>query len=69
MLLLLLLLGIDHAVPRKRDRLAQNLDIADVVGEVLDLYDPAAPSSIDEVLEIDREARRVAAAVTGKIRN
>jgi 1-deoxy-D-xylulose-5-phosphate reductoisomerase len=45
------------------------LDIASVVGTVLDLYDPPAPSSIDEVLEIDREARRVAAAVTGKIRN
>jgi 1-deoxy-D-xylulose-5-phosphate reductoisomerase len=45
------------------------LDIAAVVGSVLDLYDPPAPSSIDEVLEIDREARRVAAEVTGKIRN
>jgi 1-deoxy-D-xylulose-5-phosphate reductoisomerase len=45
------------------------LDIAAVVGTVLDLYDPPAPSSIDEVLEIDREARRVAAEVTGKIRN
>ncbi len=45
------------------------LDIASVVGEVLDRYDPPAPSSIDEVLEIDREARRVAAGVTGKIRN
>jgi 1-deoxy-D-xylulose-5-phosphate reductoisomerase len=45
------------------------LDIASVVGTVLDLYDPPAPSSIDEVLEIDREARRVAAGVTGKIRN
>ena len=45
------------------------LDIASVVGTVLDLYDPPAPSSIDEVVEIDREARRVAVAVTGKIRN
>jgi 1-deoxy-D-xylulose-5-phosphate reductoisomerase len=45
------------------------LDIAAVVGTVLDLYDPPAPSSIDEVLEIDREARRVAVEVTGKIRN
>ena len=45
------------------------LDIAAVVGTVLDRYDPPAPSSIDEVLEIDREARRVAAEVTGKIRN
>jgi len=45
------------------------LDIAELVGAVLDRYDPPAPSSIDEVLEIDREARRVAAEVTGKIRN
>jgi 1-deoxy-D-xylulose-5-phosphate reductoisomerase len=45
------------------------LDIAFVVGTVLDRYDPPPPSSIDEVLEIDREARRVAAEVTGKIRN
>jgi 1-deoxy-D-xylulose-5-phosphate reductoisomerase len=45
------------------------LDIASVVGEVLDRYDPPAPASIDEVLEIDREARRVAAEVTGKIGN
>jgi 1-deoxy-D-xylulose-5-phosphate reductoisomerase len=44
------------------------LDIASVVGNVLDRYDPPAPSSIDEVVEIDREARRVAAEVTGKIR-
>jgi 1-deoxy-D-xylulose-5-phosphate reductoisomerase len=45
------------------------LDIASVVGTVLDRYDPPAPSSIDEVVEIDREARKVAAAVTGKIRS
>jgi 1-deoxy-D-xylulose-5-phosphate reductoisomerase len=42
------------------------LDIASVVGEVLAGYDPGAPSTIDEVLEIDREARRVATEVTGK---
>jgi 1-deoxy-D-xylulose-5-phosphate reductoisomerase len=42
------------------------LDIASVVGDVLAGYDPPAPTSIDEVLEIDREARRVAAAVAGK---
>ena len=44
------------------------LDIASVVGEVLAEYDPPAPSSIDEVLEIDRQARHVAAEVTGKFR-
>jgi 1-deoxy-D-xylulose-5-phosphate reductoisomerase len=42
------------------------LDIASVVGEVLAGYDPGAPSTIDEVLEIDREARRAATEVTGK---
>ena len=45
------------------------LDIAAVVGTVLGRYDPSAPSSLDDVLEIDREARRMAAEVTGKIRN
>jgi 1-deoxy-D-xylulose-5-phosphate reductoisomerase len=44
------------------------LDIASVVGDVLSRYAPGAPSSIDEVLEIDREARGVAAEVTGKFR-
>lgn len=44
------------------------LDIAALVGEVLSSYDPPAPMSIDAVLEIDREARRVAADLTGKIR-
>jgi 1-deoxy-D-xylulose-5-phosphate reductoisomerase len=44
------------------------LDIASLVGEVLSRYAPGAPSSIDEVLEIDREARGVAAEVTGKFR-
>ncbi|HYI46834.1 MAG TPA: 1-deoxy-D-xylulose-5-phosphate reductoisomerase [Allosphingosinicella sp.] len=43
------------------------LDIAPLVGDVLARYDPPAPTSIDAVLEIDREARKVAAALTGKI--
>ena len=43
------------------------LDIASLVSEVLARYDPPAPVSIDDVLEIDREARHVAAALTGKI--
>jgi 1-deoxy-D-xylulose-5-phosphate reductoisomerase len=42
------------------------LDIAAVVGEVLAACDPPAPTSIDEVLEIDRQARRVAAEIAGK---
>ncbi len=44
------------------------LDIASVVGEVLARFDPPAPSSIDAVLEIDREARGVATEVTRKLR-
>ncbi|WP_395611585.1 1-deoxy-D-xylulose-5-phosphate reductoisomerase [Allosphingosinicella sp.] len=43
------------------------LDIASLVGDVLAQFDPRAPTSIDAVLEIDGEARRVAAALTGKI--
>ena len=45
------------------------LDIAALVGEVLARYDPPAPASIDEVLEIDRAARRVATDLSGKIRS
>jgi len=41
------------------------LDIAALVGAVLDRYDPPAPSSIDEVLEIDREARGRATELQG----
>jgi 1-deoxy-D-xylulose-5-phosphate reductoisomerase len=44
------------------------LDIAALVGEVLARYDPPAPTSIDEVLEIDRKARDVATGLTGKMR-
>ena len=42
------------------------LDIAALVGEALTRYDPPAPASIDAVLEIDREARGVAAELTRK---
>jgi len=45
------------------------LDIAALVGDVLAGYDPPAPASIDEVLEIDRKARDVAAELTGKMCN
>lgn len=38
------------------------LDIAALVAQVLDRYDPAAPASVDDVLAIDAEARRIAAA-------
>jgi 1-deoxy-D-xylulose-5-phosphate reductoisomerase len=44
------------------------LDIAALVGAVMSRYDPPAPASIDAVLEIDGEARRVAAELSGKTR-
>jgi 1-deoxy-D-xylulose-5-phosphate reductoisomerase len=40
------------------------LEIAAVVDRVLAAYDPAAPATIDEVLTVDREARRRAAEAT-----
>jgi 1-deoxy-D-xylulose-5-phosphate reductoisomerase len=42
------------------------LDIAAIAGETLECYDPPAPASLDEVLEVDREARARATAITGK---
>ena len=42
------------------------LNIASLVGEVLAAFAPGAPSSIDEVLEIDRQARRTASEFAGK---
>jgi 1-deoxy-D-xylulose-5-phosphate reductoisomerase len=42
------------------------LDIASVASETLGGYAPPVPRSIDEVLEVDSEARRVAAAMLGK---
>lgn len=45
------------------------LDIASVVRETLGCYDPPAPASLDEVLEVDREARNIARQVIGKMLN
>ena len=45
------------------------LDIADLVGEVLAAYEPGEPSSVDEVLDIDRQARRMAAEAARKFQN
>jgi 1-deoxy-D-xylulose-5-phosphate reductoisomerase len=39
------------------------LDIASVASETLAGYDPSTPRSIDEVLEVDRQARRIAAEI------
>jgi 1-deoxy-D-xylulose-5-phosphate reductoisomerase len=40
------------------------LQIATIVRETLNRYDPPAPRSLDEVLDVDREARRVARDLT-----
>jgi 1-deoxy-D-xylulose-5-phosphate reductoisomerase len=39
------------------------LDIATIVSETLAAYDPPKPRSIDEVLAVDGEARRIAAGI------
>jgi 1-deoxy-D-xylulose-5-phosphate reductoisomerase len=38
------------------------LKIARIVADVLDRYDPPAPTTVEDVLAIDGEARRIAAA-------
>ena len=55
------------AVAAFLDRRIGFLDIAAIVGEVLERYDPAAPASLDEVLATDAEARRQAAACMEKL--
>jgi 1-deoxy-D-xylulose-5-phosphate reductoisomerase len=42
------------------------LDIAEIARETLACYDPPPPASLDEVLEIDREARAYAADIMRK---
>jgi 1-deoxy-D-xylulose-5-phosphate reductoisomerase len=42
------------------------LDIAAVVGETLERCAPAAPSTIEDVLEIDARAREIARQLIGK---
>jgi 1-deoxy-D-xylulose-5-phosphate reductoisomerase len=42
------------------------LDIAEIAGETLACYDPSPPASLDEVLEIDREARERATDISRK---
>ena len=43
------------------------LDIAAIAGDTMASYDPPAPSSIDEVLEVDARARELASGMIGKI--
>jgi 1-deoxy-D-xylulose-5-phosphate reductoisomerase len=45
------------------------LDIASIAAEALEGYDPSAPASIDEVLEIDRQARAAAEAIGQRYRH
>jgi 1-deoxy-D-xylulose-5-phosphate reductoisomerase len=42
------------------------LDIAAIAGKALESFAPAAPSTLDEVLEIDAEARSVAGTIARK---
>jgi 1-deoxy-D-xylulose-5-phosphate reductoisomerase len=44
------------------------LDIASIAAQTLQCYAPAAPGSLDEVLEIDREARVSAETVVRRVR-
>jgi 1-deoxy-D-xylulose-5-phosphate reductoisomerase len=44
------------------------LDIASIAAETLQCYAPAAPGSLDEVLEIDREARISAEAIVKRVK-
>jgi 1-deoxy-D-xylulose-5-phosphate reductoisomerase len=45
------------------------LDIAEIARETLACYDPPAPASIEEVLDVDEEARRRAQDITRKYLN
>jgi 1-deoxy-D-xylulose-5-phosphate reductoisomerase len=43
------------------------LDIASIAAETLQCYAPAAPGSVEEVLEIDRDARAAAEAIVKRV--
>jgi 1-deoxy-D-xylulose-5-phosphate reductoisomerase len=45
------------------------LDIASVVRETLESFDPPAPASLDEVVETDRQARIIAHDIIGRMLN
>jgi 1-deoxy-D-xylulose-5-phosphate reductoisomerase len=57
------------AVASFLDRGTRFLDIAEIARETLACYDPPAPASIEEVLEVDAEARRRAWDITRKYLN
>jgi 1-deoxy-D-xylulose-5-phosphate reductoisomerase len=54
------------AVASFLDNRIKFLDIAEIARETLGCYDPPQPTSLHEVLEVDREARRRASGITGK---
>ena len=43
------------------------LEIATIVAETLDLYDPSEPATISDILAVDREARRYAAQILERV--
>ena len=45
------------------------LDIATIASETLDRFDPPAPHTIDDVLDVDRRARKIARGLVGKYMN
>jgi 1-deoxy-D-xylulose-5-phosphate reductoisomerase len=45
------------------------LDIASVVRDTLESFDPPAPANLDEVVETDRQARLIAQEIIGKMLN
>jgi 1-deoxy-D-xylulose-5-phosphate reductoisomerase len=45
------------------------LDIASIAGEILQCCDPPSPERIEDVLEVDREARAAAEAITRRYSN
>jgi len=45
------------------------LDIATIASETLDRFDPPAPHTIDDVLDVDRRAREIARGLVGKCMN
>jgi 1-deoxy-D-xylulose-5-phosphate reductoisomerase len=54
------------AVASFLDRAIGFLDIAAIARETLERFDPAAPAALDEVLEVDRQAREHARDIVGR---
>jgi 1-deoxy-D-xylulose-5-phosphate reductoisomerase len=54
------------AVASFLDRSVGFLDIAAIARDTVDRFDPPAPASLDEVLEVDREARELARDIVGR---